>query len=117
VNVQLLFHFVSCFVVNRRIGTGGAASNLDVLHFFEDIGVPITEGYGLTETAAGLVVSTPGWKNRKLGSVGVPIVGMEVKVIDSETLNEQPMGTDGEVTDCFLSLSFFYYLLFVILNV
>lgn len=34
----------------RFMGAGGAATSLPVLQFFEDIGIPICEGYGLTET-------------------------------------------------------------------
>jgi len=33
------------------MAAGGAATSLPVLHFFEDIGIPICEGYGLTETS------------------------------------------------------------------
>ena len=33
------------------MAAGGAATGLTVLEFFEDIGIPIMEGYGLTETA------------------------------------------------------------------
>jgi long-subunit acyl-CoA synthetase (AMP-forming) len=33
------------------MAAGGAATGLPVLQFFEDIGVPIMEGYGLTETS------------------------------------------------------------------
>ena len=33
------------------MAAGGAATSLPVLQFFEDIGVPIMEGYGLTETS------------------------------------------------------------------
>jgi long-chain acyl-CoA synthetase len=33
------------------MAAGGAATSLPVLHFFEDIGIPIMEGYGLTETS------------------------------------------------------------------
>lgn len=34
----------------KYMASGGAANNIKVLHFFEDIGIPICEGYGLTET-------------------------------------------------------------------
>ena len=37
-------------VACRYMGSGGAAVSLPVLQFFEDIGIPIAEGYGLTET-------------------------------------------------------------------
>ena len=38
-------------LTNRYMAAGGAATSLPVLQFFEDIGVPIMEGYGLTETS------------------------------------------------------------------
>jgi long-subunit acyl-CoA synthetase (AMP-forming) len=38
------------------MASGGAAASLDVLQFFEDIGIPIIEGYGLTEAASSVTV-------------------------------------------------------------
>ena len=43
---------LSCMVA------GGAATSLPVLHFFEDIGIPILEGYGATETSPVISAST-----------------------------------------------------------
>ncbi len=42
--VVLLYHFI------RFFASGGAAVNVKVMQFFEDVGFPICEGYGLTET-------------------------------------------------------------------
>jgi long-chain acyl-CoA synthetase len=40
------------------MGAGGAATSLTVLQFFEDIGIPILEGYGLTETSPVISIGT-----------------------------------------------------------
>jgi long-subunit acyl-CoA synthetase (AMP-forming) len=40
------------------MAAGGAATSVPVLNFFEDIGVPIMEGYGLTETSPMISSST-----------------------------------------------------------
>lgn len=55
----------------------------------------IRQGYGLTE-ACGVGLATPisDWKS---GSVGVPIPGMEVKVIDPNTREELSAGKEGEI--------------------
>jgi acyl-CoA synthetase (AMP-forming)/AMP-acid ligase II len=45
----MLMRFICC--MDRYMGAGGASTGMPVLQFFEDIGVPICEGYGLTETA------------------------------------------------------------------
>ena len=58
-------------------------------------GVEIREGYGLTETAASFTINPPG--TRKLGSVGKPMSGFDVRLVD-EKGNEVPEGEVGEIT-------------------
>jgi acyl-CoA synthetase (AMP-forming)/AMP-acid ligase II len=43
----------------QYIGSGGAATTLKVIQFFEDIGIPILEGYGLTETSPVIAACKP----------------------------------------------------------
>eukprot|EP01038_Epipyxis_sp_PR26KG_P004305 gene4305-6101_t len=82
----------------RYMGAGGAATSLPVLHFFEDIGIPIVEGYGLTETSPIITFSTLEWEKRRLGCVGVALNGVDIQIIDPETLAVLPSDTDGEIT-------------------
>ena len=58
-----------CPSLKYMIG-GGAATGTTVLHFFEDIGIPVCEGYGLTETSPIISVGANGWTTRRLGCVG-----------------------------------------------
>ena len=83
----------------QRIGAGGAAAGLEVLQFFEDIGLPVIEGYGLSETAPTVTAGSVDWENRRLGCVGVPLPGVDVKIVDPETLQPLPADTDGEVSN------------------
>ncbi len=76
---------------------GGAATSPLVLQFFEDIGIPILEGYGLTETSPIITASGPSWDVRRLGCVGVAIKDVTVRIADPDG-NEVPSGEDGEVT-------------------
>ncbi|HUR69154.1 MAG TPA: AMP-binding protein, partial [Candidatus Thermoplasmatota archaeon] len=73
-----------------KIGiTGSAAIRPDLLYFFQGIGVPIYEGYGLTETSAPSNVNLP-WKF-KPGTVGPPFPGMEMTLADDgEVLMKGP---------------------------
>ncbi len=57
-------------------------------------GLEVREGYGLTETSASFTVNPPG--ARKLGSVGKPMPGFEVRLVDDEG-NEVADGGAGEV--------------------
>jgi long-chain acyl-CoA synthetase len=82
----------------QYFAAGGAATSLPVLHFFEDVGIPILEGYGLTETSPIITCSGQTWDLRRLGTVGVPVIGVTVRIVDPETLEELPADTDGEVT-------------------
>eukprot|EP00602_Paraphysomonas_sp_CaronLab_P006947 CAMPEP_0185024962 /NCGR_PEP_ID=MMETSP1103-20130426/8109_1 /TAXON_ID=36769 /ORGANISM="Paraphysomonas bandaiensis, Strain Caron Lab Isolate" /LENGTH=588 /DNA_ID=CAMNT_0027558063 /DNA_START=257 /DNA_END=2023 /DNA_ORIENTATION=+ len=79
------------------IASGGAATNVKVIQFFEDIGVPILEGYGLTETSPVITASAESWDKRRLGCVGVPLYNVTVKILDPATGEEVGPGEEGEV--------------------
>jgi long-chain acyl-CoA synthetase len=69
--------------------SGGAPLAKDVAEFFWGAGVPIYEGYGLSETAPVLTVNTP--KAVKLGTVGQAIPGVELEIAaDGEILAKGP---------------------------
>ncbi len=64
-----------------RIGVSGAAPlSTDVMEFFHALGVPVIEGYGLTETASSATVNEPG--NFRIGTVGRPVEGAEIRLED-----------------------------------
>ena len=59
--------------------TGGSAMSHDLLHWFRGIGVPVYEGYGLTEVAAAAAVD---FENQKIGTVGPPVGGVTIRIND-----------------------------------
>jgi long-chain acyl-CoA synthetase len=60
--------------------SGGAPLGERLGHFFRGIGVPVLEGYGLTETSAPATVNTE--KRVKIGTVGPPLPGVTIKIDD-----------------------------------
>ncbi|MDX2021469.1 MAG: AMP-binding protein [Deltaproteobacteria bacterium] len=67
----------------RYLISGGSALPADVLKGFYGLGFDFFEGYGLTETAPVLTVTTP--KGKPIaGSVGKPLAGVEVKIADPD---------------------------------
>ncbi len=77
-------HFVS----------GASPLNSEIGHFFTGIGLPVQEGYGLTESTAPITLNTPG--ATRIGSVGLPVPGNSVRLAeDGEILLRGPVIFDG----------------------
>ena len=70
----------------RECVTGAAPIAPEILEFFFACGVPVMEGYGMTETSTSATVNRPEANGFRFGSVGKPMEGVEVRI-----------GDDGEV--------------------
>jgi len=81
-----------------RIPASGAAPlSKDLAEFYEAIGLPIIEGYGLTE--GGVVTLNP-LHRPKPGSIGLPLAGVEMKIAeDNEILVKSPCLFSGYFND------------------
>jgi long-chain acyl-CoA synthetase len=58
--------------------SGGAPLGERLGHFFRGVGLPVYEGYGLTETSGGVTVNTP--SAQRVGTVGRPMAGNGVRI-------------------------------------
>jgi long-chain acyl-CoA synthetase len=80
----------------RLCVSGGAAMPVQVLRQFEKaFGCTVLEGYGLSETSPVASFNPPG-RERKAGSIGTPIRGVEMRVVDGNRV-ELPQGEVGEI--------------------
>ncbi len=80
----------------RTCVSGGAALPQQVLEGFESrFEVPILEGYGMSEGSPVVTFNQPGFE-RKVGSIGLPVWGVEVKLVDGDG-NDVPIGEKGEL--------------------
>lgn len=68
----------------RRIICGGAPIDPEVVEFFESIGIEVLQGYGLTEVSP--TVSVNPRRRNKIGSVGLPLRCVEVKLGDDDEI-------------------------------
>ena len=80
----------------RMCVSGGAALPVEVLRAFEQaFGVPVLEGYGLSETSPVVSFNHPG-RAHKPGSIGTPIRDVHMRLVDSEG-HEVAHGEVGEI--------------------
>ncbi len=80
----------------RTCITGGASMPVEVLRGFEEaMGAIVLEGYGLSETSPVACSNHPG-KERKAGSIGTPIEGVEMQLVDEDD-NPVAQGEVGEI--------------------
>jgi long-chain acyl-CoA synthetase len=73
---------------------GGALLDIELQHFFYAIGIPMLQGYGLSEAAP--VISANTMARHKLGSSGTIVPALEIRVCD-ETGATLPAGRQGEI--------------------
>lgn len=78
----------------ERAVSGGAPLGARLGHFFRGVGIPVYEGYGLTETSAAITVNTTA--EQRIGTVGKPINGHAAKIgEDGELLLKGPVVFGG----------------------
>jgi long-chain acyl-CoA synthetase len=83
----------------RACMSGGAAMPVEVMREFEEaFGCEVLEGYGLSETSPVASFNQPG-QERKPGSIGTPIEGVEMKLLDEDGNDVEGTGDEhvGEI--------------------
>jgi long-chain acyl-CoA synthetase len=73
---------------------GGALLDIEIQRFFYAIGIPMYQGYGLTEASPVISSNNPG--KHKMGSSGTLVNNMELKICDADG-RELPTGEKGEI--------------------
>jgi long-chain acyl-CoA synthetase len=82
--------------------SGGAPLPPEACRQFEErTGAVIFEGYGLSETAPVASANPTNTDQRKIGSIGFPMPGTDIKILDIDSgIQEMPRGEDGEIAIC-----------------
>ena len=74
--------------------TGGAPMDSELSHFFNGIGMPVLEGYGMTETCGPVCVSLP--EDTRIGTIGMPMCGITAGIAeDGELVVKGPLVCRG----------------------
>ncbi|MCZ4559121.1 long-chain fatty acid--CoA ligase [Rhodococcus maanshanensis] len=74
----------------------GAPAPMAVLEFFADLGIPIEEGFGMTECAPSVAKLDAEHVRTKAGSIGRSLFGIETRIVDDRD-QDVPAGTVGEL--------------------
>jgi fatty-acyl-CoA synthase len=80
----------------RLLICGGAPVPEPLIKLYNGRGIPINQGYGLTETAPMVTFLPPEWSLAKLGSAGLPTLLGDVRVVDADNTPVRPM-QKGEI--------------------
>jgi long-chain acyl-CoA synthetase len=84
--------------------SGSAALSKEVAEFIDAVGIPVFEAYGMTETSSAVTANLPGKK--RIGSVGVAMPGIEIKL---DKAASGAHGEEGEIIICGPSTMKGYY--------
>lgn len=93
----ILLDMVICRKIRQKVGgrlrffsSGGASLKKNIAIFFDNFGIPILEGYGLTETSPVLTSNSP--NDYKIGTAGTPLPNVQIKISEanSEILAKGP---------------------------
>ena len=104
--VPTMFHYIlesakadSAVKLNgmRLCISAGAILPADLNRGFEEFfGIKLLDGYGITETSTMVTMNSPIW-GRTLGSCGLPVVGVAVRIVDPATGADLCLGQEGEL--------------------
>jgi long-chain acyl-CoA synthetase len=88
----------------RLATTGAAPIDPDIVAFFRALGVPLTEGWGMSELSNAATLTAP--DRARIGAVGTPYPGVEVRIADDgEVLVRGPLVMGGYYKDPELTLA------------
>lgn len=77
----------------KGIYSGGAYMNPELAEGYRQLGIPISQGYGMTECSPR--ISTADWNDPSIGDVGTIVNGCEVKIVDGEIWAKSPSVMQG----------------------
>jgi fatty-acyl-CoA synthase len=81
----------------RLVAVGGAPMPEPLLRLYAERGIPVHQGYGMTETASMITFLHPDRSRDKLGSSGTPPLLTEIRLIDAEGRDVTAAGATGEI--------------------
>ena len=103
--VPTMFHYLLERIGDRAVNIGclrlclsaGAIMPGTLNEAFEKkVGVPLIDGYGITETSTFVTMNAPG-RPRVMGSCGLPIPGQTVRIVDAASRKDVAAGAEGEL--------------------
>ena len=81
----------------EMLHTGGAPTSGELMDRVNELGIRCSEGWGMSETTS-LGITSPNYGLKKKGSIGIPLIGMDAKLVDVDTgTKEPPAGEPGEL--------------------